>query len=564
MGFNALKNFTGDYTSAFGYEALRDLSSGTVCSAFGSGAAKSATTADAISAFGYNSLTKCNAPQNNSFGYNSDVELTTGVANCTFGSLSGCNDASYNIASANTCIGYNVKTSGGSYNTYLGYFANSSSPIATNFSTAIGANSTPTANNQVMLGTATEYVQVPNYMDVVNYITTATQTAGTNNTRVATTAFVQTAVSAGGASLLSSANAWTNTNTFNSFLPTSTLAPTTGNDLVNKTYADTKGGLTLANAWTNTNTFNSFLPTSTLAPTTGNDLVNRTYADTKGGLASANAWTGNTNTFNSFLPTSTIAATTANQLTNKTYVDGAITTAISNIKQTSTTTQYWTDEFLNGLAGNGITPLFPWTATTTGSVAMTAASLASIAGHMGIWRISSTGAAAANRGYILRQTTAGWFMSDVKGFEYVFNVSITGVKCTYSVNCGLTNAAFTQIVALRYIRDGATGLNPNNEVEIGFNGVYTYLTGSNIWGGGLSNWVSFAITNIDTAGNLTIVLKNFTGGTSFTTTYAGGTGFLANTGQQGIFQFSDTTVSPTITYTCDLDYFSLAVQQSRA
>jgi len=49
--------------------------------------------------------------------------------------------------------------------------------------------------------------------------------------------------------------------------------------LVNKTFVDTKGGLALANVWTNTNTFNSFLPSSTLTPNSGNDLVNKTYAD---------------------------------------------------------------------------------------------------------------------------------------------------------------------------------------------------------------------------------------------------------------------------------------------
>jgi hypothetical protein len=545
IGYNALNKVTTGNNTAVGAQALANLTTANATTAVGYNALNALTTGTSNTACGLRVLEFCNGDANTGMGQQASRYLTTGLHNTAtgfaadylnltgsfntiYGSASGCISSSFGTGfNGNSCFGYSVNTSGGSLNSYFGFGANYVSPISTNNSTGIGAYATPTASNQIMLGTATEYVQCPNFLNAVNYITTATQTAGTNNTRVATTAFVQTAVSNNNTTLLSSANAWTgNTNTFNSFLPTSTLAPTTGNQLTNKTYVD-----------------------GAIAGITGVAT-----------LSGANAFTGNTNTFNSFLPTSTILATTANQLTNKTYVDNAIT---AGIIQTSLTIRYWSDEFLNGLSGNGETPLFPWTASTTGTVAMTGASTASIAGHMGIWRISSTGTAAANRGYILRQTTAGWFMSDIKSFEYVFNITHGGVKCNYSVNCGLTNAAFTQIVVLRYIRDGATGLNPSNEVEIGFNGTYTYLTGSNIWLGGLSNWVSFAVTDIDTAGNLTIVLKNFTGGTSYTTTYAGGTGFLANTGQQGIFQFSDTLVSPVMTYTCDLDYFQLGVQQAR-
>jgi hypothetical protein len=135
---------------------------------------------------------------------------------------------------------------------------------------------------------------------------------------------------------LADANAFTNTNTFNSFLPTSTISATTANQLVNKTTLDTAittaatayAKLADANAFTNTNTFNSFLPTSTISATTANQLVNKTTLDTAittaatayAKLAIANAFT-NTNTFNSFLPTSTLTPTLGPELVTKTFTD---------------------------------------------------------------------------------------------------------------------------------------------------------------------------------------------------------------------------------------------------
>jgi hypothetical protein len=195
IGYQALQSFTGGNTTAVGYTSLASLTSGTVCTAVGSGAASSVTTANAVSAFGFLTLNKCNADQNNAFGYFADTQLTSGIGNCSFGSSSGCQDPSNNLNFYNSCFGYNAKTSGGDYNTYLGFNANSVSPITTNFSTALGYNSTPTASNQIMLGTASEYVQCPNYLNATNYITTLTQPQTENSTKVATTAFVKTAVS---------------------------------------------------------------------------------------------------------------------------------------------------------------------------------------------------------------------------------------------------------------------------------------------------------------------------------------------------------------------------------
>ena len=83
----------------------------------------------------------------------------------------------------------------------------------------------------------------------------------------------------------------------------------------------TYGGLSSNNAWTGTNTFNSSLPTTTLTPNQPNQFITKSYADstytTSGNVVGANNdWTG-TNTFNSYLPTSTLTPTSANQLITK-------------------------------------------------------------------------------------------------------------------------------------------------------------------------------------------------------------------------------------------------------
>jgi len=81
------------------------------------------------------------------------------------------------------------------------------------------------------------------------------------------------------------------------------VAPTTSNHLCNKNYVDNVAGggaiLGTANAFTNTNTFNSFLPTSTLTPSSSTELTTKSYVDSavSGGsiLATNNIFIGNNN-----------------------------------------------------------------------------------------------------------------------------------------------------------------------------------------------------------------------------------------------------------------------------
>lgn len=100
---------------------------------------------------------------------------------------------------------------------------------------------------------------------------------------------------------------------FDSYLPTSTLTPTTGTQLITKTYGDsTYATLAGSNDFTGQCTFNAALPTSFLSASTDGQFITRGYGNTIYPRLSGatNAFTS-TNTFNSSLPTSTIATTTS-------------------------------------------------------------------------------------------------------------------------------------------------------------------------------------------------------------------------------------------------------------
>lgn len=87
-------------------------------------------------------------------------------------------------------------------------------------------------------------------------ISTATQPSVTDSSnKIPTTAWVQSTLD----NLLAGNNSWTGSNAFNTFLPTSTITPTTSTQLCNKAYVDTKTTSTALlsgnNTWTGTNTF---------------------------------------------------------------------------------------------------------------------------------------------------------------------------------------------------------------------------------------------------------------------------------------------------------------------
>jgi len=140
-------------------------------------------------------------------------------------------------------------------------------------------------------------------------------------------------------------------------LPVSSATPTSGTQLITKTYADATytgtGLLSTNNTWTGTNAFNTSLPTSTVTPTSGTDLITKTYADANytgsGILSSSNTFTGATNTFQK------IVATKLNELVIKTdNLDNIYTS-------TAFPTTITTGSFNNAFGSNVIT------AVTTGN-----------------------------------------------------------------------------------------------------------------------------------------------------------------------------------------------------
>lgn len=90
-------------------------------------------------------------------------------------------------------------------------------------------------------------------------------------------------------------------------IPSCVIAPTTGNDLCNKTYVDSVSSSLLAtnNVWTGTNAFNTSLPTSTLTPSSNTQLTTKVYVDDAdtivfglcAKIGSNNTFTGTTNRF---------------------------------------------------------------------------------------------------------------------------------------------------------------------------------------------------------------------------------------------------------------------------
>ena len=100
--------------------------------------------------------------------------------------------------------------------------------------------------------------------------------------------------------------------------------PDTSTNVPTCSYLDANyGGLNNNNIWNGTSTFNYYLPTSFITPSSGYELVNKNYADSISGstlLSSSNIWTS-TNAFTHNLPTSTIVPSAQFQFTNKAYVD---------------------------------------------------------------------------------------------------------------------------------------------------------------------------------------------------------------------------------------------------
>ena len=198
FGNGALGKTTGGYNLAIGGASLFQNLAGLGNTAIGYQALAANTTGSYNMGIGY-----CSVNSNTSGQFNIGIGTTSLVSNLTGNNNIGIgyNSGAHITSSNNACIGYNAgfAISTGTQNTAIGYQAY----LTGNFSnsTAIGYSSQPTNNNQIMLGTAAESVICPNALNV-------------------------TGISTLGAT------------TFNTFLPTSTLTPSSSTQLITKGYAD--------------------------------------------------------------------------------------------------------------------------------------------------------------------------------------------------------------------------------------------------------------------------------------------------------------------------------------
>ena len=160
FGSNCLTSNTSANNSAFGYGSMQNNTTGVRNASFGDYSLNQNTTGTDNTAIGHISQ-----------------ELTTGINNTSIGSQSLANNTS---GCGNTAIGFYTLISNTNEfcNTAIGYMADSGSY---SYSTALGYSATNTANNQVMLGTSAETVQVPGTLTV-----NGNSTIGTNSSNIST------------------------------------------------------------------------------------------------------------------------------------------------------------------------------------------------------------------------------------------------------------------------------------------------------------------------------------------------------------------------------------------
>jgi len=154
--FNALT--TGDNNTASGYQALYSNISGQGNTATGSQALHSNTGGSFNIANGYDALFSNQTGTNNiAHGNRSLYFNTLGSHN----SANGYESLEHTTGHGNVAIGYrsgDLNTTG-EFNTFLGYSTDNNANNLTK-TTAIGCNAIATASNQIMLGTATEKVNI--------------------------------------------------------------------------------------------------------------------------------------------------------------------------------------------------------------------------------------------------------------------------------------------------------------------------------------------------------------------------------------------------------------------
>ena len=158
---------------------------------------------------------------------------------------------------------------------------------------------TPDVNNNSTCVATTAFVKNQNYlttslanstyMPISNPTTTTTPTI---NYSVTNKAYVDSAVSSAVANFNSQNNTFSGINTYNNYLPRSSITPSNATDLITKAYADATYSTSSSgvvptisgtNSFTGLNAFNSNFPTSSLPTSTtinANSIINKGMMDT--------------------------------------------------------------------------------------------------------------------------------------------------------------------------------------------------------------------------------------------------------------------------------------------
>jgi hypothetical protein len=226
FGQNSGQNINGNGTggvgcnnTCVGYNSGQGLTSGQQNVFLGSECSKVATNAIGNVICGHLAGTNLSSGQYNvCLGFQSSQSITSGVDNISLGLFSGVqnNTGSQGALQRNISIGRETGNAlNGSENITLGWRSNYLvSGLLSSFtnSVCIGNSLNNTLSNQILIGSGSQWLTTPKIsvnkltspvqtvdivgtLDVTGNITTPTRPAGTNDTSVATTAFVQTAVS---------------------------------------------------------------------------------------------------------------------------------------------------------------------------------------------------------------------------------------------------------------------------------------------------------------------------------------------------------------------------------
>ena len=578
FGAGALqRNTTGNYNTAFGNGALPNLTTGSNNVGLGAGAGQNITSGSGHMCIGLQACYSTTTSTDNiGIGTQAGSGYTTGSGNVAIGTRSGLFSSTYGASPNNTSIGNEAGQASGIMTsiTSIGRRANYLNVGGWSNSTAIGALSQTTANNQIQLGysgqfTSTDAISIGKTTIPIGKcdIEGSTNVNGILSIKNGNNLQIYNATNSNSLNLFVNSNDYyfnntssTGTITFqvNSFtllsITSSLIAsnvaiscptPTVGDDSLNVATTEFvktafNNFLNNSNAWTSSNSFNVNLPTSTLTPSSNSQLTTKLYVDNKVAttisgvalLAGNNTFTGITNVFNSSVsfgtqaPSTFFAPTLGSNLCNKTYVD-------KNALAPPTKLITFQEDFLTSTGGM---PLGSFAYSGTGGSSQ---SFGTTSSHPGIITMTN------NRTVYNLTTIESWFPKQIKWIVRTTTAlnTFNWYAGTYQGVSNYTNSAFighTSGTTTFFASVNNTTFNNFNLVSWAQNKWYEMTLDFN------NPSITFTIQDLTTPGDPE----------SITLTSVG---FDFN--RTNIFAFAQVSVAGT--NICEVDYCSLSYQSDR-